>query len=169
MSIESFFEKPQIPEPEKEPQEEIEPKQEKSELQAEFEKDEKEMLKLEREARPEIEAKFRSGLESLHTKIQLTEKFPKKDKLREFIEGIPVFAQLEKGAKKMFMGSLLIKKEFRSPDQQIFIEQGMKSLELFIHTSALKKGGDAWLQQKMEQRETNIQPEKVEEKKEEEE
>ena len=164
MSIESSFEKPQMPEPEKEPQEEIELKQEKSKLQTEFEKHEKEREKIQGEVRPEIEAKFRSGLESLHTKIQSTEKFPPKDKLEEFIEEIPIFAQLAEGAKNIFIGSLLIKKKFRSPDQEVFVEQGMKSLELFIHTSVLKKGGEIWLQQKMEERETkNIQSEKIEE------
>lgn len=157
MSIESSLEKNQMPEPEKE----------KSETLTRFEKHKEEMEKIERETKPEIEEKLRDALEVLHSRIQSVQEskkdFPSRTELGDLIEEIPVFARLAEGAKKMFVHALENKKEFRSPDPQIFIKKGMEVLELFIHTATLKKGGEAWLQQKAEQRAEKIQPEETEE------
>jgi hypothetical protein len=139
-----------------------EPKKEQSEAQIEFEKHEKEMEGKEKESRPEIEAKFRDALGLLHTRIQSTKEsnknFPAESELKKLIEGISVFAQMAEGAKKMFVASLQSAKEFKSPDPEVFIEKGMKALELFIHLATLKKGGDAWLQEKSEKRSKENQP-----------
>ncbi len=156
MFKESSFEKMPTPEP----------KQEKSEVEIKFEKHKKEMEEKEKESRPEIEAKFRDALGLLHTRIQSTKEsnksFPPGSELRKLIEGISVFAQMAEGAKKMFVVSLQSVKEFKSPDPEVFIEKGMKSLELFIHLATLKKGGEAWLQERLEKRLEETQPKEAE-------
>lgn len=160
MFKESSFEKMQAPEPEPES------KKEKSEAQIKFEKDKEEMEKIEAAIRPEIEAKFKNALESLYTKIQSIQEtkkdFPSRTKLEELIEEIPVFAKLAEGAKKMFIGALQIKKEFRSPNPEVFIEKGMEILGLFIHTETLKRGGEIWLQGRLEQGRLEQRPEGTE-------
>jgi len=130
--------------------------EDKEKLKLEHEKHEKEMEVKENEVRPEIEAKFRDALESLRTKIQAIQKpdnkFPSRDALGELLEEIPVFAHLEKGAQEMFLDVLVNKKEFRSPDSQVFVAKGMEVLGFFINKAVLKKGGDLWLQERMEKR-----------------
>jgi len=157
MSQEPSFEKMPAPEP----------KKEKSEVQIEFEKHEKEMEEKEKEVRPEIEEKFRDALGVLHTEIQSTteskKSFPSESELRKLIEGITVFAQMAEGAKRMFVDALQTAKEFKSPDPEVFINKGMEVLDFFIHTATLKKGGEAWLQEKLEERLGEIKPEETEE------
>lgn len=137
--------------------------------ETEFEKDVKEMEKKEEELRPEIEAKFKDALKLLHLRIQLTKEseksFPSKDKLRELIEGISVFAQMQEGAKQMFVSALQTTKEFRSEDEYVFVEKGMEFMGLFIALEAAKRAGEIWLQEKMMQAQAgkmeNIGPEKT--------
>jgi len=131
--------------------EEQEPKFE-DEKAPDSEKDEEEMRKEEAEVAPEIEANFRDSLSLLHVRIQLRKssekEFPDKKELAELLENIPLFAELEQGAQKIFVTALDKEEDFRSDDEKKFVDKGMEVLDLFIHTAILKKGGDAWLAKK---------------------
>ncbi len=128
----------------------------KEKMLAEHEEYKKEMEAKENEVRPEIEAEFKNALEALHTKIQgirnSDKEFPSRDALGELLEKIPLFARMQEGAQNMFLDVLESKKEFKSSDPQVFIAKGMKVLDLFINLAVLKKGGDLWLQERMEKR-----------------
>lgn len=168
------FETPNFPLPPEKPKEKIkyprqieldnslrpkedESAEDKKKWREEFERHGKEMDAKQKEVRPEIEAKFKNALESLHTKIQSIQKpdkkFPSRDALGKLLEEIPVFAQMQEGAKKLLLNSLEIHKEFKSPNPQIFVAKGMELLGFFIDLAAMKKGGDLWLQERMEKRE----------------
>lgn len=167
MFRESFFEgmpnQPKIPEKES-PKEEsgiiqAENKkgaEDKEKMLAEFKEHEKEREAKENKVRPEIEAEFKNSLEALHTKIQGVRKsakeFPSRDTLGGLLEEIPLFARMQDGAQNMFLDVLESKKEFKSPDPQVFVSKGMEVLGLFINIAAIKKGGDLWLQERMEKR-----------------
>ncbi|MBU2109596.1 hypothetical protein KKB71_01385 [Patescibacteria group bacterium] len=170
------FEKIIEPEPEKKDEEKVQEKplektsektqsEQQEKLKAESDQKDAEMKQKDAEVRPEIEAKFRDALGTLHTKIQSIQEagndFPSKDKLRTLIEGVSVFAQMQEGAKKIFVDALDRKKEFCSPDPMVFIEKGMEVLGIIIHAEVIKKGGDLWLQERMEKRSAEIQPEMV--------
>lgn len=137
----------------------------------EHEQHKKEMEEKEKEVKEEIEKKFRDALESLYNKIQPIKEpdneFPSGDKLRDLIEEIPLFAQMQEGGKRMFVKSLESDKGFRSPILEVFVEEGMDALSLFIHIAILKEGGNRWLQERQEKREVEAeqpQPEKLQTK-----
>ena len=179
MFKESSLEKAQETEPKKEEintvpetKEEIPPGKKETETQTkqrtEFEKHKKEMREKEEEVKPEIEAKFRNALELLHGEIQsvkeLNESFPSKDELRKLIERIPIFARMAEGAKTMFTESLVRIKQFHSPEPAVFIEKGMEVLGIIIHFEVLKRGGEAWLQErleKLERKPEEVQPKEI--------
>ncbi len=133
----------------------------KDKISEEFNKSEAEMKEKEKEVRAEIEAKFRKALESLHKEIQSAQEsakeFPSQKELRELIEEIPLFAQMQEGAKNMFVGVLATHKEFRSPDSQVFVNHGMDALKLFIELAIVKEGGNLWLQERAEKIGTEVE------------
>ncbi|NQU82567.1 MAG: hypothetical protein HQ539_01330 [Parcubacteria group bacterium] len=135
--------------------EEQEPKLE-DEVVSNSEKHNEEMDKEEEKVAAEIESNFRESLALLHVRIQLRKtpekEFPDKKELTELLEEIGLFSQMELGAKKMFLTALDKDKDLHSEDEEEFIDKGMKVLDILVHTAILKKGGDAWLGKKAEER-----------------
>lgn len=121
-----------------------------------FERAEEEIGEKEAEVRPEVEAQFKDALSLLYLRVQRSrekaQEFPDKDKLRELIEDIPLFAKMYEGAKRMFLAALNREPEFHSADEEEFVNKGIEALDLLIHTATLKQGGDAWQQARAEER-----------------
>lgn len=105
----------------------------------------------------EIELKFRDALTLLYVRIQLRKspekEFPDKKELAELLEEIDLFSKMELGAKKMLLAALNKEKEFRSDDEEEFVDKGMEIeiLALLMHTAMLKQAGDARLERKADE------------------
>jgi hypothetical protein len=121
----------------------IEEQEQKVEDEKTADSEEKEAEPKVEEDSPEVIAKFRDSLALLHVRIKLRETpekdFPDKEVLMELINEIPLFGKMELGAKKMLLDALNRDKEFRSADEEEFVDKGMEVLDILIHTATLKE------------------------------